>query len=239
METFNQFDSQGTVPEKSTGDIISRSFETYKGVVLYGIVAVVLYFLVSFAIQLISGYDSAAMGAMVQAGKYNFFAIPGFSLYLSLNFVLGLLVVPLYGSLCYISHKVNTNQKVIFEDLFYCFKNNLANIIIYSVVLNIIMGIAAMLCLLPAFFVYPLFFIGLPILVFENASFSDAIKKSVNIAKENYGIFIAVSFLSIIISIAGVILCGIGIIATMGFMYTASYTMYTAYVGLPKTSTTL
>ena len=80
----------------------------------------------------------------------------------------------------------------------------------------------------------PFLMLGYPILLFENASFADALSKSFNIAKENYGTFLGVSLLSLLISISGILLCGIGIIATMPFFLVAMYSIYCAFLGRPR-----
>jgi len=76
--------------------------------------------------------------------------------------------------------------------------------------------------------------LGGPILLFENASFSDALSKSYQIAKENYSVFIGATLLGILISISGLLLCGIGVILTMYFYFAVMYALYVAYVGKPK-----
>ncbi len=43
MSEFNEFDQQGSVPERTTGSVISHAFEIYKGIFLYAIVAMVIY----------------------------------------------------------------------------------------------------------------------------------------------------------------------------------------------------
>ncbi|MGX9986643.1 beta-carotene 15,15'-monooxygenase [Chryseobacterium sp. POL2] len=237
METFNDFDSQGKVPARNTGDIISHAFETYKGVVLYAIVAMILYMIASFLVQGLSGFNSQSMYEEIMAnpgGNINYFAIPGLTTYYAFSSLFGLLISPLFLSLIYISHKVNVKEAVSFGDLFYGYKNNLVNILLYSVITGIITTIGFALCILPGLLILPLFFIGYPILIFENASATEALSKSFNIAKENYGTFLGVAFLSAIISIAGIILCGIGIIATAPFYLTAAYSMYIAFTDLPK-----
>jgi hypothetical protein len=45
--------------------------------------------------------------------------------------------------------------------------------------------------------------LGYPILLFENASATDAISKSFNIAKENYGTFLLTAIVGMLISVAG------------------------------------
>lgn len=237
METFNEFDSQAKVPAKNTGDIISHAFETYKGVILYAVVAMILYIIVSFVIQAISGFNSQLMYEEMMAnpgGGFDYFAIPGIKLYYAISSFFGLLISPLFLGLIYISHKVNTKQQVSFSDLFFAYKENLVNIIIYSLITGIILSIGFAACLVPGLLLMPLFFLGYPILIFEKASAIDALTKAFNIAKDNYGTFLGVAFLSALISFAGVILCGIGLLVTAPFYLTAAYSLYIAFVGLPK-----
>ena len=237
MDNFNEFDQQGKVPARSTGDIISHAFDTYKGVVLYAIAAMVLYMILSSVIQSVSGFDAQSMLEGIQANpgaRIDFFAIPGIKTYYGLAGLLGILFTPLFVGLIYISHKANTNQSVSFADLFYAYKNNFVNILIYALITNIILTIGFTLCALPGLLILPLFLIGYPIILFENASATEALSKSFNIAKENYGTFIGVAILSALISFAGIILCGIGLIATAPFYLTAAYSTYLAFAGLPK-----
>ncbi len=71
------------------------------------------------------------------------------------------------------------------------------------------------MCILPAVFVMPFFFLGYPILIFEKASAFDAIKKSFDIVQNNYGTILLTALLAGLISIAGVVLCCVGIYLTI------------------------
>ena len=99
---------------------------------------------------------------------------------------------------------------------------------------SVIMAIALMMCILPVFLVIPLLLLGYPVLLFENASFSEAFSKSFKIAKDNYGVFLGASLLGFLISIAGILLCGIGIVATLPFYFVVMYSAYVAYCGKPR-----
>jgi hypothetical protein len=59
--------------------------------------------------------------------------------------------------------------------------------------------------------------LGYPILLFENASATDAMGKAYNIAKDNYGTFFVVSLLGLILAFADFSCC-IGVILTGAFM---------------------
>lgn len=238
MDNFQEFD-QPTGPEKSSGGIISHAFDTYKGVFLYALLAMVIYFLISMIVQPISGFDSMAMSEEMRSADGDFSAIdftsiPGLQLYYGLSGLVGILLAPLFVGVIYLANQYSFKQKLDFADLFIGYKQNFVNIVVYGLISSIITSLAFVLCILPGFFVLPFFLIGYPIVLFENASFSEAMSKSFNIAKENYGTFLGASVLGILISIAGVFLCGIGIVATAPFYLIVMYSTYCAFCGRPR-----
>lgn len=239
MSDFNEFDQQGSAPNRDTGSIISHSFEMYKGVFLYVVVAMIIYFICDFLLQSISGvnyWSDFSNFRDFDDGDYDYnrWNRPGMSLYYSGYGLLSILLSPLFVGLIYISNKFNTKIPVEFSDLFIGYRQNLGNILLYSLITNIILTIAAMMCVIPVFFVFPLFLLGYPILLFENANAMDAISKTYNIAKENYGIFLGTGILAALISISGVLLCCFGLIFTYPFIYIAMYSVYCAYLGKPR-----
>lgn len=239
MSDFNEFDEQGSVPNRDTGSIISHAFEMYKGVILYAVVAAIIYYIGDFFLQSISGfhYWSDFRDYEDFDGDYsqiNYFNRPGTSLYFSGYGLLGIFLSPLFVGLIYITNKFNTKIAIEFSDLFIGYRQNLGNILLYSLITNIILWISVIMCIVPVFFVFPLFFIGYPILLFENATAMDAISKTYNIAKENYGVFLGSAVLGVLISVAGVVLCCIGIIFSYPFVYIAMYSVYCAYLGKPR-----
>ncbi|WP_312991248.1 beta-carotene 15,15'-monooxygenase [Chryseobacterium flavum] len=236
MSEFNEFDQQGSVPARETGSIISHAFEMYKGVFGYGIVAMIIYLVGGLIIQTVTGFNSAAIMDEMRSsgGDFNYWNAPGFSMYMTFSGLFGILLAPLYVGLIYIVNKFNTKNQIEFSDLFIGYRQNFVNILIYSILSGIISSIAAALCFFPFLFVYPFLLIGYPILLFENASATEALGKSFNIAKENYGIFLLTTLLGGIISVAGIILCGIGIILTAPFMMVVMYSTYCAFLGKPR-----
>jgi hypothetical protein len=236
MSEFNEFDQQGSVPERNTGSIISHAFEMYKGVFLYAIIAMIVYLVFGFVLQTVTGFNSTSMfEEMRNSGDYSSFSYwnaPGFSLYLTLSSLLGLLLAPLYVGLIYIVNKYNTKTPIDFADLFIGYKQNFLNI--YAFLSGIITTIAFSLCVIPGFFVYPFLLLGYPILLFENASATEALGKSFNIVKDNYGTFLGVTVLGVIISLLGIVLCFIGIILTAPFIMAVMYSAYCAFLGKPR-----
>ena len=236
MDTFEEFD-QPIGPEKSAGAIIAHAFEIYKGIFMYGIAAVLLTSLISFLVQPISGFNS---GDLMEEMKDNgdtfpsLWQVPGFALYAGLSGLISLLLTPIYVGLIYIANKYNLQEKISFGDLFIGFKQNFVNIIIYALISSIIIAISVAMCVIPVFFVFPLLLLGYPILLFENATFSEALSKSFSIAKDNYGTFLGAALLGFLISIAGAALCGIGIIFTFSFYLIVMYSAYCAFCGRPR-----
>ncbi|KUJ51894.1 hypothetical protein [Chryseobacterium sp. JAH] len=239
MSEFNEFDQQGSAPNRDTGSIISHAFEMYKGVILYAVVAMIIYIIGDSIIQSISGFNSYASYSDFKdfdADAYReiLFNRPGTTLYYSFTGLFTILLSPLFVGLIYIANKFNTKIPVEFSDLFIGYRQNLGNILLYSLISNIILWISALMCVIPVFFVFPLFLLGYPILLFENANAMDAISKSYNIARENYGVFLGAGILAALISISGLLLCCIGIIFTYPFIYIAMYSAYCAYLGKPR-----
>ncbi|UFH30420.1 beta-carotene 15,15'-monooxygenase [Chryseobacterium sp. C-71] len=239
MSDFNEFDQQGSAPNRNTGSIISHAFEMYKGVFLYAAVVTIIYFLADFLVQSISGVNywsdfSNFRDFDAEDYDYSRWNRPGMSLYYSGYGLLSIFISPLFVGLIYITNKFNNKVQIEFSDLFIGYRQNLGNILLYSLITNIILTIAAMMCVIPVFFVFPLFLLGYPILLFENANAMDAISKTYNIAKENYGVFLGTGILAALISISGVLLCCFGLIFTYPFIYIAMYSVYCAYLGKPR-----
>lgn len=242
MENFNEFDSPANSPSRETGSIISHAFEIFKNTFLYCLLAVVIYFLLSFVIQLLTGFDSQVFVEQIKertsagqsVGYKDFISAPGFTAYSGANFLVSLLLSPIFVSLIYIANKSNFKQAITISDVFFAYRQNFINIIIYALITQIAFFILLIMCVLPAIFVMPFFFLGYPILLFEKASAFDAIKKSFAIVQENYGTILLTGILAGLISISGIILCCVGIYLTIPFAYIAMYSAYCAFCGAPR-----
>lgn len=236
MSTFDEFKNRATVPSQDSGSIISHAFEMYKGTVLYGVLTLVIVFGISWIAQLLSGFDSKIILEEMKSGNgdINYFAIPGIKTYYGLSTLFSILTTPLYVGFLYIINKYNNHEAIDMGDLFIGYKQNTVNILIYSILNMIIIGISCAMCVVPVLFVAPLLMLGYPILLFENTTAIDALKKSFETAKNNYGTFLGVFLLSVLISLAGIILCGVGIIISYPFIFVAMYSLYCAYLGKPR-----
>ncbi len=243
MENFNEFDSPAVSPDRETGAIISHAFENYKAILIYAvitlIVAAIVSSILSFLVESLVGYDSnEAQEIFIDAFKSGDYSeiskINGFKANMGASFFVGIVLYPLYTGILNILNKANYKQKIEFSDLFIGYRQNTGNIILYSLIANIAISILFVMCILPAIFIAPFFFLGLPIILFENKSVGEALSKSFDLGKDNYGVLLGTSFLAGLISIAGIILCGIGIVLTGFFFFAAMYSAYCAYCGAPR-----
>jgi len=243
MENFNDFDSPAISPNKESGAILSHAFENYKTILIYAIVALIgaaiVSSLLSAVVESLVGYDSAeaqeVINDAIKSGDYSSISdIGGLKANMGVSFLVGIVLYPLYAGILNIMNKANYKQKIEFSDLFIGYRQNTGNIILYSLISYIAMSILFVMCILPAIFVAPFFFLGLPIVLFENKSVGEALSKSFDLGKENYGVLLGTSFLAGLISFGGIILCGIGIVFTAFFFLAAMYSAYCAYCGAPR-----
>ena len=156
-------------PQKSSGDIISHAFEMYKGVFIYALLAMILYIVASIVVRTVSGFDSMSFAEEMRSSEGNFsptdfWSIPGLGIYSGLSGLLGILITPLFVGIIYMANQYNFKQQLHASDLFIGYRQNFVNILIYTVILNIILGISFALCVIPGFFVMPLFLLGLSLI---------------------------------------------------------------------------
>jgi len=242
MDNFNEFDSPANVPTKETGSIISHALEIFKNTFLYCFLAVVIYFLLSYLIQLITGFNSTLLMEDIRessssGGNFGYREIintPGFAAYSGVSFFVGLLLAPIFVGLIYIANKSNFKQSISVSDLFFAYKQNFLNIVVYALITQILLTIAFLMCIIPGILVLPFFMLGYPIIMFENLGAIEALKKSFSIAQQDYGTLLLTALLAGLISIAGLVLCCVGVYLTIPFVYIAMYSTYCAYLGAPR-----
>lgn len=238
MENLSEF-RNSTPPEKNTSSLISHAFDMYKGVFWFALLAMAVYIAGNLLLEALFSFDSQAIYTqMVEAGDdfraQDLFEMEGVKSYYAFSGIFSWLAAPLFVGLIYITSRYDNQKPLRFSDLFIAYRQNFLNIFLYSILSSLIVGIAFALCFLPGLFVAPLFLLGYPILLFENANAIQAIKKSYSIAKDNYGTFLGTTLLGGLICIAGVIFCGIGILITLPFIYVVMYSTYCAYLGKPR-----
>lgn len=239
METFNEFSDRVSVPEKNTGSIISHAFEIYKGIFLYALAAVVIYFMLSSIGGLFTGGSTAEFSRAMEQANGDFSKLDpsvysGLSGIYLVSGLVSLLLAPIFVGVIYIASKYHSNQQISISDLFIMYRQNFVQILIYTLIMNLAVGVGMMLCIVPGLLIMPFFMLGYPILLFENATAIEALKKSYEIVKANYGTVLGTMIVAALISFSGVLLCGVGIFFTMLFSYVVMYSLYCAFVAKPR-----
>jgi len=248
MSNFDEFD-RPIGPEKDTGSIISHAFENYKNIIGYAILFVIISFLISTGISLLfpginigldtykeiieaakSG-DSESIKDIVAEYQDLGFGARSFTILASI--IASVILYPLKAGLIYITHKSNTKQNIEFSDLFIGYKQNTVNIMLYGFVISVLASIGSFFCLLPGLYIYIVGFVGLPIVFFGNKNVSEGLSLSFNATNDNFGLVLGVAVLAFLIKISGYLLCLIGAIATLPYIFSASYSLYCALFGTP------
>jgi len=244
MENFKDLETGGNVPDKNSGSILTHAFELYKGILLYPIIAGVIVFIIVFILLSVTGLSGIIMemsqnrdsmgGYNTEAYEDLYRGTPFLSFMGSFSLVNILVLAPLAVGTIYVAHKKNLNQQIEISDLFIGYKQNFINIVLYGLIFSIAVVICTNLCYVPAVFVMPFFFLGFPFLLFQNVTAIEALKRSFDIAKDNYGEILLINLLAYLCSCLGLIACCIGIIVTYMFYYSTMYSAYCAYVALPR-----
>lgn len=248
MDNFSEFE-RPIAPQKETGSIISHAWDNYKSTIIYGILYVIFAFVISALVSIIfpnstfnpdmikeiienaKTGDTESIKEIISSYQDRSFGDSMISILASL--ISGALLYPLSAGLLYITHKNNTKQNIEIGDLFIGYRQNTVNLMIYGLIISVLASIGTMLCLLPGIYIYIVGFVGLPIVFFGNKNISEGLSLSFSTTNNNLGLAIATAILTFLISISGVLLCGIGVIFTLPFMYAAAYSLYCALFGTP------
>lgn len=135
------------------------------------------------------------------------------------------LTVFLMGGAYRAAFKQLRGGRVEFRDLFSardCYWRLLGATLIHG----LLVFIAAIFCIIPAFIVAGLLFFTLPLIIERNLSIADAIRASRELTQRRLLMFILFAFLVQLIASAGTYLCYVGLLATWPLMFTITAVAY-------------
>lgn len=135
------------------------------------------------------------------------------------------LTVFLIGGAYRAAFKQLRGGRVEFRDLFSardCYWRLLGATIVHG----LLIFIAAIFCIIPAFIVAGLLFFTVPLIVERNLSIADAIRASRELTQRRLLMFILFAFLVQLIASAGSYLCYVGLLATWPLMFTITAVAY-------------
>ncbi|WP_211359261.1 hypothetical protein [Bizionia myxarmorum] len=157
-------------------------------------------------------------------------------------FVLGIMVISvismaLQAGFYRIMKQLDYNESVQTADFFYYFKGKyLGKLFILMLAAVFIGSIAAMLCVLPIFYVIvPLSFFTVMFAFNPELSAGDIISASFKLGNKKWLLAFGLIIISSVLSqMVGMLLCGIGLLFTAAFAYHPLYLIYKNVIGFPE-----
>ncbi|WP_299183245.1 hypothetical protein [uncultured Aquimarina sp.] len=227
------------------GDIMSKSFELYKKVFSIGMVhalvifAIAIPFILVVYLPLLPFYIDMIQNAGDPYYQPSF--LEGFSVMMIvvwvvvifvLSFIMQVLNISVYGHFL----KTLKNQDLgLTEEIggyFTIAKKHFGKIILISLANMGIGMLAALACYFPIFYVMvPLQLVILIFIFNQEMSVENIIKAAFKLGNKYWLTFFGLIFVSGIFSALGVIVCYLGVIATMFFSYIVMYYMYKDTIG--------
>lgn len=231
------------------GEVLSKAGDIFKGIAGYAILALliyaIIYYLLSLIVGLIYSPDQEELMAISQTGDYDQlmtfykeeFSNPMFRVSMLANLLVGSLVMPILYSIITMARKYDLKQSIQFSDIFVHYTDGkFAKLYVASLIISIVTSIGFTLCLIPGIFIYGIWLLVIPFIIFADASIGEAFEASRKIAFKSLGSFILAVLLIFAILLLGFIMCCVGLIAALPLVYVFIYVMYKEIVGFDDVS---
>lgn len=128
------------------------------------------------------------------------FRMFGIEYFLALAFILLSYISVSLTTMAYIAlYREKGNQAPTIEEVWGYFKFYFIRVLFSSILLNLGLVIGFVLCLIPGFYLLPVFSLIIPIIVFENTTFGYAFSRSFQLIKDNYWSTLGVIVITFII----------------------------------------
>lgn len=226
------------------GTIFNQSIELFKKSWLQGflmqlfVIIIMLPIIVVMYVPFIMMIISQSQNGQVDPNAISTF-LAGFSLvYLLLFFVAVILLssvsVALQAGLFRILRELDANREVKTADLFYFFKGNYWGKMILLMLTSVVIAIpAALLCYLPLIYaMVPLSFFTIIFAFNPDLSIGDIVSASFKLGTKKWLLGFGLLFVSsMLASLVGLLMCGIGTIITAAFVYHPTYFIYKEVIG--------
>lgn len=221
--------------------IFGTASEIFKGIAGYAIAAVVIYGVITWIVNIILGLflptvDPEELAEVMQSGDYSAIANVYFSGSNNFANLISTLVSaalsPIFYSIYSMSRKFDTYNKVDFSDIFVHYRDGkFLQLFILTLILQIAAGIGLVLCIIPGFIVYTMWMLAIPLVIFANANIGEALSHSMKLAFKDFGNFSLITLSILGIVILGFVLCCIGVVAAIPFVYVLVYALYKYVIG--------
>lgn len=231
--------------------------EVVKGIFLYSFLAIIIYsigtWILGFFVDLMvpmAQLDAQELQSIIEGNNpeesMDYF-IQNFSksqMYIPmfLSNIISVVLYPILYSIIWMAYKYDHHKSVVFEDIFHFYRNGkFVNIVLVTLVIQILASIGLFLCLLPGVILYISWMLAIPLVIFADADLKEALTYSLKLAFKDFGTFLliilAIIVLSIICVVVGVLLCCVGLLFTLPLfyviVYVINYALYKEIVGFP------
>jgi len=226
----------------SFNNVFSNASEIFKGIAGYAILAFVVYAIctsiINFIIEAIMplAYDSTELGNVIAEGDYEtaleMYSEGSSMLMTLLTNVTTALLSPILYSVYTMAHKFKKGETVEVSDIFVHYKNGkFLNLFLISLIVSFVSTIGFVLCLIPGFIIYTMWLLAAPFVIFADANVGEALSTSMKLAFKDFGTFSVTTLAIFGIIIVGFLLCCIGLIAAVPFVYVLIYALYNEVIG--------
>ena len=225
------------------GKAINETFEIYKKIAVTGglaFMAITIIVIAFVGVGISAFVDLDKFSETMKTFNPDTLSIQGKLIYLGIVVLFSVLISPFNAGMLKIAEQADKNETVEFSSLFkYVNSKYYLDIILFSAILVIISVGSSMILksILPnfigsalgfmiSFFITTITFIGIPLIIFKEMNFIDALKYGVsNILSQFFIVFLLI-ILAQIAAFIGIFLFCFGIFFTFPFYYAMQYVIY-------------
>ena len=240
------------------GQVIEQTFSNYKKIALIqGLILLVILIIFTVVIGSVAGL-AFGLGSLTEYfTDYDVNKVTSVALLINfgVSVVAAGLLAPFTAGLIKMAHSAETNTELDFSAVFIYYKSSyFKELFIVGILVSLFIsgidtaigllvqgyvdGFAAktlsLLSGLTNITVTILTLFTIPLVIFENASATDAIKGSIEITKQKFWTILGVEFVIIVCAILGVFGFCIGLFFTIPLLYSGIYIMYRTAVGIEE-----
>ena len=225
----------------SLNEIFGTAGDIFKGIAGYAIGAFLIYLFINWLLSLILGLifpaaDPEEFVNIAESGDYtaamDYYLEGSKSVSTGLSTLISAALSPIYLSIYTMARKFDSFKKVDFSDIFVHYRDGkFLNLFLITLIVQFLSGIGLVLCIIPGFIVYTMWILAVPFVIFANASIGEALSHSMKLAFKDFGNFSLITLSMLGISILGFILCCVGLIAAVPFLYVLIYALYKYVIG--------
>ncbi|MFV0159052.1 hypothetical protein OBK24_11440 [Empedobacter falsenii] len=228
------------------GQVVEKAGDIFKGIAGYAILAVLIYFITLWILNMLVGLvfpismDEEEIQAIASSGDpeavmemyQEIFSSTSAMVSIFLTNILSAVLYPVLYSIYTMAYKYDYKKNPELSDIFIHYKDGkFLNLFLVTLVVQIVGSIGLTLYLVPGFIVYTMWMLAVPLIIFASADVKEALNYSMKLAFKNFGSFFVVLLLGIAIIILGFILCCVGLIPAIPFVYVMMYILYREVVG--------